>query len=101
MVNINPEGKKYRNKSIFFNQGSTKYIVKTQMLSKAELWRLIKGTPFKEKYVSHEEISEQMEVIRKGYDVDKSYANLEETRKILKSIKSLNDKVVEMRDENR
>jgi hypothetical protein len=92
---------RYQNCQIAFNQSSSKYIVTTQMLSEDELLRLIKGKPFEEKYVSHEEISEQMEMIRKVYNVDKSHANLEETRKILKKIGSLSDKVVEMRDENR
>lgn len=52
-------------------------------------------------FMSGKQIGTEMDALLKHYGANKSQANLDKTRTILKRFGSVNDELVAMRDENR
>lgn len=55
----------------------------------------------KPEFIDPKQISEEMDELRKHYGTDVSNADLDKTKRILSKVSSLNDELVNMRDENR
>ncbi|MGI0013897.1 MAG: hypothetical protein ACREBU_10720 [Nitrososphaera sp.] len=53
------------------------------------------------RFVDRKQINTEMDELLKHYGANKSQANLDKTRTILKRFGSVNDELVAMRDENR
>ncbi len=52
-------------------------------------------------FVSREQVDAEMDELLRHYGANKSQANLDKTRKILKRFGNVTDELVAMRDENR
>jgi len=52
-------------------------------------------------FVSREQINAEMDALLKHYGADKSQADLDKTRKILKRFGNVTDELAAMRDDNR
>lgn len=52
-------------------------------------------------FVSREQINAEMDALLKHYGADKSQADLDNTRKILKRFGNVTDELAAMRDDNR
>lgn len=53
------------------------------------------------KFMTPEQVAAEMDKLAEYFKVDKSQANLEETRRLLSKGKSLTDELISMRDEER